>query len=290
MGPFGQSINGGDPGLQLVVRGPTQEGFHVSAAELMTKRRDMHYGSYRAAIKYSKEPGTCGSMFWYKNETQEIDVELLSFQDNKESSTAPVNYVLHAQGPAGKAAPQLAFHPSDGYHEYRYDWSPGKVSFYADGQYITDLTEGVPEAPGSILMNHWSNGDPNWSQGPPVKDVLMTVAYVKAYFNTSSEGHQARSQCVDPAAENAVCQVEDQSGPVSPGQGTSKDAANSSPTQPEYGPTSPLAVSSTGSSGYAAPSGAGLKRVSPDATCGGANGYTCLGSEKGNCCSSHGWW
>ncbi len=36
----------------------------------------------------------------------------------------------------------------------------------------------------------------------------------------------------------------------------------------------------------------GLKRaskVSPDATCGGQTGYTCLGSIFGNCCSSSGW-
>lgn len=30
--------------------------------------------------------------------------------------------------------------------------------------------------------------------------------------------------------------------------------------------------------------------VSPDATCGGAKGYTCLGSSFGNCCSPNGWW
>ncbi|KAL8912101.1 MAG: hypothetical protein Q9171_002817 [Xanthocarpia ochracea] len=29
--------------------------------------------------------------------------------------------------------------------------------------------------------------------------------------------------------------------------------------------------------------------VTPDATCGGAYGYTCLGSSFGNCCSTHGW-
>ena len=30
--------------------------------------------------------------------------------------------------------------------------------------------------------------------------------------------------------------------------------------------------------------------VSPDATCGGTKGYTCLGSSFGNCCSTNGWW
>ncbi|KAF1849606.1 carbohydrate-binding module family 18 protein, partial [Cucurbitaria berberidis CBS 394.84] len=32
----------------------------------------------------------------------------------------------------------------------------------------------------------------------------------------------------------------------------------------------------------------GLK-ISPDATCGGKTGYTCLGSKFGNCCSQYGW-
>lgn len=63
-GSPGGTAKGGDAGLQLVVRGPTKEGSSVSTAELTTTRKDMHYGSYRAAIKYSKESGTCGSMFW----------------------------------------------------------------------------------------------------------------------------------------------------------------------------------------------------------------------------------
>lgn len=34
-----------------------------------------------------------------------------------------------------------------------------------------------------------------------------------------------------------------------------------------------------------------LKRaLTPDATCGGANKYTCQGSTYGNCCSSAGFW
>jgi hypothetical protein len=31
------------------------------------------------------------------------------------------------------------------------------------------------------------------------------------------------------------------------------------------------------------------KKVSTDASCGGAGGYTCLGSTFGNCCSANGW-
>jgi len=31
------------------------------------------------------------------------------------------------------------------------------------------------------------------------------------------------------------------------------------------------------------------RAVSPDSSCGGSAGYTCLGSSFGNCCSAYGW-
>lgn len=39
----------------------------------------------------------------------------------------------------------------------------------------------------------------------------------------------------------------------------------------------------------AAPSSTAAKKVTPDATCGGTTGYTCLGSSFGNCCSVSGY-
>ncbi|KAL8689396.1 MAG: hypothetical protein Q9218_004933, partial [Villophora microphyllina] len=114
----------GDPGLQLVVRGPTPNGSPVKTAELATKMSDMLYGSYRAAIKYTNEPGTCGSMFWRKDDGHEIDLELLSDQD----TASTVNLVLHSNGPSSFETPSVPFHPSDGFHEYRFDWSPGRVA------------------------------------------------------------------------------------------------------------------------------------------------------------------
>lgn len=217
----------------------------------------------------------------YKNDTHEIDIELRSYQDTSSSPTSPVNFVLHADGPGAFATPRLPFHPSDGFHEYRFDWSPRKVSFYADGQFIQDLTQGIPVDPGFIMLNHWSNGN-GWSKGPPTKDVTMTVAYVKAYFNKGPEAAQTPGQCDDTTAKGAVCEVPDHKGPVTPDQETvflTKGENNILPT-PE-----PKDEPRIGTTDFTM-----TKKVSPDATCGNASGYTCLGSEKGNCCSSHGWW
>ncbi|KAI4257007.1 MAG: hypothetical protein LQ352_001835 [Teloschistes flavicans] len=268
----------GDPGLQLLVRGPTPSGSPVRTAELATKRTDMFYGSYRAAIKYTSVSGTCGSMFWRKDDTHEIDFELLSSQDSASSSTNRINLVLHSTGPSGFETPSVPFHLSDGFHEYRFDWSPGRVSYYVDGEHMKDLTEGVPDIPGPLVFNHWSNGDEHWTYGPPTKDAYMTIGYVKTYFNTS-QASQKNDQCVDPGAKDAVCEVPEQRGPVTPGQDTTFLATNGQIAQPTSVPT-PSKPSST----------PGNDKVSPDATCGGEKGYTCMGSAKGNCCSQHGWW
>ena len=48
-------------------------------------------------------------------------------------------------------------------------------------------------------------------------------------------------------------------------------------------------VRSSSTRASSAPVSTPTKKVSTDATCGGTNGYTCLGSTFGNCCSSGGW-
>lgn len=37
--------------------------------------------------------------------------------------------------------------------------------------------------PGKFIMNNWSNASPNWSEGPPIQDNILTVRQFKAYYN-----------------------------------------------------------------------------------------------------------
>ncbi|KAL8894645.1 MAG: hypothetical protein Q9192_004157 [Flavoplaca navasiana] len=278
-----------DPGLQLYVRGPTEKGGQVSVAELVTKREDMQYGSFRAAIRTPTVAGTCASMFWMRAgpqdfpTKQEIDFEMLSYEDTDASPQKKIHLVLHGRSvrkdtETDEDVPQVPFRPSDGFHEYRFDWSPGKVVFFVDGQHIRDFTDRVPTEPGRILLNHWSHGQPGWEHGPPEKDALMTVAYVKAYFNTKSP----LPKCVDPEAKDAVCEVPDQVGPVSPETPTTfltdVDAISGN-----YGSTDSVNPSTT-------PSKPSSGKISPDNKCGGDEGFTCLNGPAGDCCSSAGWW
>ena len=135
--------NSGAGGLQLYVRsGSTATpGRLVGASELVTNRSDILYGSFRAGMKVTPVNGTCSAFFFYRNDTQEIDVELLSAQQQQTShianlvlqSTQSLQAGFNAAGTPGFLPYDLSFDPTTGFHEYRYDWTPTAVSFYADG-------------------------------------------------------------------------------------------------------------------------------------------------------------
>lgn len=60
----GPSQLGGDAGLQLFVRGGIPSDGLIPVAEVNSVREDMLWGSYRAAMKLTIIPGTCGAFFW----------------------------------------------------------------------------------------------------------------------------------------------------------------------------------------------------------------------------------
>ncbi|KAL8986674.1 MAG: hypothetical protein Q9177_004053 [Variospora cf. flavescens] len=221
----GDGILGGDAGAQIIVRaGDPGEGGLIPMGEMATNRTDMLYGSFRAGIKLTDQPGTCGAFFWYLDDTQEIDMEFLSSQFNETSH--PVNLVLQSEASlaAGYNAiatddfqvHQLPFDPSGGFHEYRFDWFQDRIEFYADGVLLKTMSgDGVPSKPGHLMLSQWSNGDPKWSGGPPEQDAIMTVNYVKAYFNSSDTKRQDdwSNRCRDINAPNATCEVPDITAP-----------------------------------------------------------------------------
>ena len=149
-------------------------------------------------------------------------MEFLSKDFNTSNGSYPVNLVLQSReaAEAGYDAAQtgnfvkayLPFNPTEDFHEYRIDYVPGRVYFYADGLKLAEM-EGpaVPSSAGHLILQHWSNGNKYWSGGPPAEDAALTVRYVKAYFNSSTEQRQRdwETRCRDPAAANAVCRIPD---------------------------------------------------------------------------------
>lgn len=106
----------------------------------------------------------------------------------------------------------LPFNPADGYHEYRIDFIPGLLIYYADNQVIGTLNGSIPSMPGHMILTHWSNGDPTWSGGPPAAEAVLAIAGVRAYFNSSDPMRQAAAaaRCANPSSD-LICSIPDYS-------------------------------------------------------------------------------
>jgi len=230
-GPYGKAaelsnvVLDGETGLQLWVRSKPLIDM-IPIAEIATARNDILYGSFRVSMKTTAVNGTCGAFFLYHNDSQEIDMEFLSRQQQREEQV--LNLVL--QSPASVAAgnnaaltptfvPEvLFFDPTAEFHEYRFDWMPGSVDMYADGIWLHTFdanhnsSDAVPDSPGALHLIHWSSGDPGWSGRLPAQDAVMEVQWVRAWFNTS-RGVEDGEVCVSDAAE---CQIPATGGPPAP--------------------------------------------------------------------------
>ncbi|KAM0419604.1 hypothetical protein ACHAPD_003167 [Fusarium lateritium] len=189
----------------------------IPGSEIDTKRLDLHWGSFRAGMKLTDVKGTCAAFFWYFNNTQEIDIEFLSREFDYERGIYPANLVVQSKASmeAGYDASKtgnfkrvnLDFDPTENFHEYRFDYVPSHVLFYADNKLLAQMEGGdMPSSGGHLILQHWSNGNPLWSGGPPTKDAIVTVSYVKAYFNSSDHERQSclQRQCVRSSWRHAA--------------------------------------------------------------------------------------
>jgi hypothetical protein len=197
-------------------------------------------------------------------------MEFLTKEFDPSNNSYPINLVLHsplkeaknfdAQKAGTWSLAYLPFNPTDGFHEYRFDFLPGLVYFYADGKYIAQMSgAGVPTVGGRLLIAHWSNGKATWSGGPPKEDSPMTVKYVKTYFNSSEPEATAAWQkrcpdvgkgkvCTvpelgeDPKAAQTFLNVTSENGGAQGGDGQGQGSASGSGSEGEEGKSAGLIV------------------------------------------------
>ncbi|KAJ6263709.1 hypothetical protein Dda_2278 [Drechslerella dactyloides] len=165
-------LNTASKALDLYVSGGLSSRKIIASAELGTAIETIRYGSFRFNIKTSSVPGACHGMFFYKDDNNEIDVEIL---------TSHIHNSAVAQDPgipkpglqltvqpltAGQSARNYRvvpfdgmFDPTKGFREYRFDWTKSGVKYYINGQTYT-YSSFTPNAAGQIIVNNWSNGDP----------------------------------------------------------------------------------------------------------------------------------
>ena len=125
-------------------------------------------------------------------------MEFLSKDFDPSKKKFPVNLVLQSRVAEAHGSDashtdsfiktNLPFDPTTDFHEYRIDYNPSEILFYVDRVLLATMNGSnvpSPSSPGHLILSHWSNGNPQWSGGPPKADAPLLIRYVKAYFNST---------------------------------------------------------------------------------------------------------
>ena len=139
--------------MQLKVPGG-QKASPIFGAEVYTKEDTILYGSVRTMMQVSTVAGTVSSPFFYYNDNQEADIEVLT-ADTNNKGLHYTNQKLNTDNAATTKQLQLSPDLTTEFHEYRLDWLPDRTDFYLDGVLQASFTDNVPTMAGKWLWNNW---------------------------------------------------------------------------------------------------------------------------------------
>lgn len=115
-----------------------------------------------ARLRTADAAGSISAFFLYegvRGGNDEIDVEIPNDDSRRIWFTVWVGgrRTHHAER-------RLAFDPRVGFHDYRIDWSEGRVRFLVDNRELAVFSGNVPAKPLFLMSNAWW---PTWLSGPP---------------------------------------------------------------------------------------------------------------------------
>jgi len=183
----------------------------IRTAEIDTKRGNIQYGTFRMVAQVPRVPGVVFGFFTYKNDTQEQDIEFVSADPEYYQTVHYTNQPgqLPNTDPDPAAHKDVVIPGADFtcFMEHRIDWLPTQTRYYFNQTLQSTIAKNVPVLPSFVILNVWSNGDPQFSQGPPTQDAVATIQNVHLYFNSTSLSELAFNAACANAGHVAPCQI-----------------------------------------------------------------------------------
>lgn len=182
---------------------PTTSNHVVNGGSLQSVRRDIQYGSFRAAMRGAAKytGGTALSLMLRFNSSEAINMDMMNMDD---PTDARISYLVNGEWPADNTVTNYTVLEADGlepwndYTNVRVDWSDSAVAFWIAGNQTRNVTKhdrSLPRAGQPLYLRTWSTSDPYYMDGPPgVNGTRSHVLYVRSFFNSSvmtNEEHHA---------------------------------------------------------------------------------------------------
>jgi hypothetical protein len=173
---------------------PTTPDHLVVGGGIRTKRRDIHYGSFRTYLHSPRASalGSALSMVLQFNVSQSFTMDLMN-TDNPDAAWISMLYADEfsdrSLGVNYSVIANETFSPWN-YTEYRIDWTKDNITWFIGGKpYRTRTREEdpwLPSAPAPFELKHWSTGDFFSMQGPPASRSVANVGWMRLFFNSTT--------------------------------------------------------------------------------------------------------
>jgi len=196
------------PGGQIITDGGTTSNAQIEGPTGIIN------GVFTMNAQISNVPGTDQSIFTYHDSDtgteDEQDVEILSsYLYDAGSNGTPAGIELTNWDPTDSTNTirdyEIDPFPSDpaaGFNDYTIAWLPSATTYYMNSYAFDSPTEYYSVNPSVIVMNHWTNGDPAFTQGPPTEDAVMQISSFQAYYSLSGA-----TGLPNGCSESEVCAV-----------------------------------------------------------------------------------
>ncbi|KAF5375789.1 hypothetical protein D9757_008985 [Collybiopsis confluens] len=183
---------------------------NVNCGEIFTRRKDILSGTFRMRAAVPSVPGVVFGFFSYKSDTQEQDIEFIS----SDADYFQRVYYTHQPGTVDgyvdpNAHKDVVINGTDftASGEHRFDWFSTATNYYHNSAMQATITKNVATQSSEIVLSVWSNGDPQFSKGPPTSDAIATVQNVKLYFNSTTLTEAQFNSACSAAGNVAKCSV-----------------------------------------------------------------------------------
>lgn len=132
------------------------------------------YGTYSASMKLPNAPSSITGLFLYMSPDyyNEIDIEIYN------EPNGSIMFTTYADGRKQHIVTKnLGFDPTADFHEYRFDFYPGNLSFFVDGKIMQSWADGMTTKEMKFIVNTWY---PEWLQGiKPTSDKYTLIDWIK---------------------------------------------------------------------------------------------------------------
>jgi len=174
-----ENITYEDGKMVLTLRKEQFQDRAYTGGELRTDNQDgfYSYGCYEVRMKSAGPSGTVSSFFGFRfNPWQEIDIEIVG-----KNNRSMLTNIYFNEGPAGEPnndafqvppfpeSVGLSYDASEEFHNYAFEWTPGEIKWYRDGQLVKQATVSgaspaqIPDLPMQIMMNLWVSNAPSFA-------------------------------------------------------------------------------------------------------------------------------